>query len=114
LGPYVQAVRAGDFLFISGQLPVDPLTNTLVRAGVKAQTRRALENVKTILESVGAGLPHVVRLTVYLRSLDETANMNEICAELFQQHLPARMVMEVARLPKEALVAVDAIAYLGS
>jgi len=114
LGAYSQAVRAGDFLFVYGQLPVDPLTGTLVRAGIRAQTRRAIENLKAILEAVGGGLPNVVRLTVYLKSIDEAAHMNEVCAELFQQNPPARMVMEVSRLPKEAAVAIDAIAYLGA
>ena len=113
-GPYVQAVRAGDLLYVSGQLPLDPHTNTLVRSGVRAQTRRMLENVKAILEAAGATLAHCVRATLYLRSMDDFVQVNEIYAEFFPQHQPARTTVEVNGLPKDASICMDVIAYLGS
>jgi len=114
VGPYVQAIRAGDFLFVSGQLPLDPMTNTLVRAGVGAQTRRVVENLKAILDAAGATLAHIVRTTIYLKNLDDFTQVNNVYAEYFPEHKPARSTMEVARLPKDAVVAMDAIAYLGA
>ncbi len=113
VGAYVQAIRAGDFLFVSGQLPVDPMTNTLVRSGVKAQTRRVLENLKAIFEAAGATLAHSVRLTLYLRNIEDFTQVNEVCLEFFPQHQPTRTTVEVARLPKDAIVCMDAIAHLG-
>ena len=114
IGPYVQAVKAGDFIFVSGQLPVDPLTGTLVRAGVRAQTRRALDNLKAVLEAGGATLAHVVRVTVYLKDIEDFAQVNEVYAEFFPQNAPARVTVGVARLPKDAALELDAIAYTGS
>src|SRR6185503_12064236 len=90
VGPYVQAIRAGDFLFVSGQLPLDPLTNSLVRSGVGAQTRRVLENLKAILEAAGATLAHIVRTTIYLKNLEDFTQVNNVYAEYFPEHLPAR------------------------
>ncbi len=113
VGPYVQAVRAGDLLFISAQLPLDPLTNTLVRSGVRAQTRRVLENIKAILESAGARLEHIVRMTLYLRNLEDFNQINEVYAEFFPQQQPARTTIEVTKLSKDATVCMDAIAHLG-
>lgn len=114
VGPYVQAVRAGDTLYISSQLPLDPMTNTLVRAGVRAQTRRVIENLKAILEAAGATLAHIVRMTVYLKNLDDFEQVNVVYAEFFPEHKPARSTLEVARLPKDAVIAMDAVAYLGA
>lgn len=114
VGPYVQAIRAGDLLFVSGQLPLDPATNSLVRSGVKAQTRRVLENIRAILEAAGATLAHVIRVSLYLRSLDDFPQVNEVYAEFFLQHQPTRTTVEVARLPKDAAVCMDAVAYLGA
>ena len=114
VGPYVQAIRAGDFLFVSGQLPLDPMTNSLVRSGVGAQTRRVLENVKAILDAAGATLAHIVRTTIYLKNLDDFTQVNNVYAEYFPEHKPARSTVEVHRLPKDAVVAMDAIAYLGA
>ena len=114
VGPYVQAIRAGDLLFVSDQLPFDPVTSSLVRSGLKAQTRRVIENLKAILEAAGASLAHVVRTTVYLKNIDDFAQMNEVYAEFWPQHLPTRATVEVARLPKDALISMDAIAYLGA
>lgn len=113
LGPYVQAVRAGDLLFVSAQLPLDPLTNTLVRSGVRAQTRRVLENIKAILESAGGTLEHCVRTTLYVRNLEDFSQINDVYAEFFPQNKPARTTIEVAKLPKDAAICMDAIAHLG-
>ena len=99
---------------VTVQLPVDPLTGTPVRSGIRAQTRRILENLKAILEAAGGGLPHLVRITVYAKSLDDFTQINEIMAEILQPYLPTRMAVEVARLPKDVSVAMDAIAYLGT
>ncbi|MEK7765323.1 MAG: Rid family detoxifying hydrolase [bacterium] len=114
IGPYVQGIRAGDLLFLSGQLPLDPLTGSLVRSGIRAQTRRVLDNLKAVLEAAGATLAHIVRLTLYVKTLDDVPQANEVIAELLTPHLPTRMTVEVPRLPKDASVAMDAIAYLGS
>jgi len=114
VGPYVQAIRAGDLLFISAQLPLDPVTSSLVRSGLKAQTRRVIENLKAILEAAGATLAHVVRTTVYLKNIEDFAQMNEVYAEYWPQHLPTRSTVEVARLPKDAFISMDAVAYLGA
>lgn len=114
VGPYVQAVRAGDLLFVSAQLPFDPVTGSMIRSGVKAQARRVLENIRAIMEAAGATLAHVVRTTVYLKNLEDFAQMNEVYAEFFPEHKPARSTVEVARLPKDALMSMDAIAYLGA
>jgi 2-iminobutanoate/2-iminopropanoate deaminase len=114
VGPYVKAVRAGDFLFISGQLPLDPTTGSLVRAGVRAQTRRVIENLRAILEAAGGTLSHLVKVTVYVKSLDDFQQVNEVYAEMFGASPHARMAVESSRLPKDAVVAMDAVAYLGN
>ena len=114
IGPYVQAVRAGDLLFISGQLPMDPTTGTLVRAGIRAQTRRVIENLKAILEAAGGSLASLVKVSVYVKLMDDFIQVNEVYAEMLGSNPPARMVSESSRLPKDAQVAMDAIAYLGS
>jgi len=114
IGPYVQAVRAGDLLFISGQLPLDPTTGTLVRAGIRAQTRRVIENLRAILEAAGGNLGSLVKVSVYVKVMDDFTQVNEVYAELLGANPPARMASESSRLPKDAQVAMDAVAYLGS
>ena len=115
VGPYVQAIRAGDLLFISAQLPLDPVTGTPVRtSGVKAQARRVLDNLKAILEAAGASMAHVVRTTIYLKDIDDFTQVNEVYAEFFPEHKPARSTVGVARLPKDVALSIDAIAYLGA
>lgn len=114
IGPYVQAVRAGDFLFISGQLPLDPTTGSLVRAGVRAQTRRVIENLRAILEAAGGNLGNLAKITVYVKLMDDFVQVNEVYSEMLGANPPARMAVESSRLPKDAQVAMDAIAYLGS
>jgi 2-iminobutanoate/2-iminopropanoate deaminase len=110
----VQAVKAGDFIFVSGQIPVDPLTGTIIRAGIRAQTRRVLENIKAVLEAGGATLGSVVRVTVYLRILADFTQVNEVYAEYFPRNPPARVTVGAASLPKDAALEMDAVAYTGS
>ncbi len=113
LGPYSQAIRAGQFLFVSGQVPIDPATGQLVQDGIAGQTRRALENVGAILQAGGASFRQVVRATVYLADLGDFAAMNEVYATFFTAPQPARSTIQAARLPKDARIEVDVIAFLG-
>ncbi len=112
-GPYSQAVRAGDLLFVSMQLPLDPMTGSMVRGGIRAQARRVLDNIKGILESCGGTLANVVHLNLYLKSIGDLQQVNTVMSEMLQQDLPARTTVEVSRLPKESALAMDAVAYLG-
>ncbi len=112
IGPYSQAVRAGDLVFVSGQLGIDPATKKIVDCGIGAQTRRALENVASILGAAGADLGAVVKTTVFLQSMDDFAAMNEVYAGFFLQNPPARAAFQAAKLPLGALVEIEAVAYL--
>ncbi len=100
IGPYSQAVRTNGFLFVSGQIAIDPQTGELVGAGIAAQTERVLENVKGILEAAGSNLHHVVKTTVFLKDINEFAAMNEVYARFFSSAPPARTTVQVARLPE--------------
>lgn len=111
IGPYSQAVKAGGFLFISGQIPVDK-DGKLVEGDIKAQTRQVLENIRAILEAAGAGLDDVVKVTVYLKDMNDFGAMNEVYAEYFGSSKPARAAVEVSRLPKDVRIEVEAIARL--
>jgi 2-iminobutanoate/2-iminopropanoate deaminase len=113
LGPYSQAIRAGQFLFVSGQVPIDPSTNELVGGGIAEQTRRAFQNVGEILKAGGASFQQVVRSTVYLADLNDFAAMNEVYATFFTPPQPARSTIQAARLPRDARIEVDVIAFLG-
>src|SRR5687767_2709648 len=113
LGPYSQAVRAGQFLFVSGQVPIDPATGELTQGDIADQTRRALENVGEILKAGGASFQNVVRTTVYLADLSDFAAMNEVYATVFTAPQPARSTIQAARLPRDARVEIDVIAFLG-
>ena len=113
IGPYSQAVRAGDFLFVSGQVPLDPTTGKLVDGGIAPATEQAIRNLAAVLEAGGASLEQVVKVTVYLRNLDDFAAMNEAYARHFGTGKPARACVECPRLPKNSLVEIDAVAYLG-
>ena len=112
LGPYSQAVRAGQFLFVSGQLALDPATAAFVEGGIGEQTRRVLQNLNAILEAGGASLAKVVRTTVYLADISDFAAMNDVYATFFAPPYPARSTIQAARLPKDARIEVDVIAYL--
>ncbi|AAL80792.1 deaminase [Pyrococcus furiosus DSM 3638] len=111
IGPYSQAIKAGNFLFIAGQIPIDPKTGEIVKGDIKAQTRQVLENIKAILEAAGYSLTDVVKVTVYLKDMNDFAKMNEVYAEYFGESKPARAAVEVSRLPKDVLIEIEAIAY---
>jgi len=109
IGPYSQAVTAGGMLFVSGQIPLDPGSGELVEGGIKEQTERVLENIKAIVEAGGGTMENVVKTTVYLTDLSLFAEMNEVYASFFSQNRPARATVQVAALPKNSLVEIDAI-----
>ena len=113
IGPYSQAVRAGDFIFVSGQLGIDPATKTLVGGGIEGQAERVLRNIAAILAAEGAAPDHVVKATVLLQSMDDFAKLNEVYARFFSENPPARATYQVAKLPLGALVEIEVIAYLG-
>jgi 2-iminobutanoate/2-iminopropanoate deaminase len=110
VGPYVQGVRAGNLLFVSGQIPLDPATGTLVDGGIELQTRRVMENLAAILEAGGSGLDRVVKATVYLTDLGTFEAMNRVYGSFFPDEKPARVCVEVSKLPRNASVEIDAIA----
>lgn len=110
-GPYNHAVRVGDLLFCAGQIPIDPATGNLIPGGIQAQTGRALENVKAILEDQGLTFASVVKSTVFLTNLADFAAMNEIYAKYFTSDFPARSTIQVAALPKAASVEIEVIAH---
>lgn len=110
IGPYSQAIKTGDLLFISGQLPMDPETMSIISASVKDQTVKAIENLKAILEEAGLTLNNVVKTTVFIKDMNDFADINEIYASYFVENKPARACVEVARLPKDARVEIEAIA----
>jgi 2-iminobutanoate/2-iminopropanoate deaminase len=111
LGPYNQAVRTGDLLFCAGQIPVDPATGQLVGGDIRAQTERALLNVKAILDAERLTFGHVVKTTVFLTDLGDFAAMNEVYAKFFTTDPPARSTVQVAALPKGARVEIEVIAH---
>ncbi len=112
VGPYSPAIRAGDFLFISGQVPIDS-RGELVRGDVRDQTRQAMENLKRVLEAAGASLKDLVKVTIYLVDMNEFAAVNEVYGNYFDLEPPARACVAVRELPKGARVEIEAIAYLG-
>ncbi len=113
IGPYSQAVRAGDWLYISGSLGIDPATGDFVQGGAASQARQALRNMMAVLQAAGATTDDVAKTTVFLADMDDFARVNEVYGEFFTGVPPARAAVEVARLPKDALVEIEAIAYLG-
>jgi 2-iminobutanoate/2-iminopropanoate deaminase len=112
IGPYVQAIKVGEFVYASGQIPLDPKTGNLVDGGIETQTRRALENLKGVLEAAGSSLDRVVKATVFLKNIGDFAAMNEVYAEFLGQAKPARSTVAVADLPRGALVEIDLIALV--
>lgn len=112
IGPYSPAVKAGNYVFCSGQLGLDPANGNLVEGGVEAETRQALTNLQHLLEAAGAGLADVVKTTVFLRDIADFARMNAVYAEFFKENPPARSAFQVAGLPKAAAVEIEAIAML--
>ena len=112
IGPYSQAVRAGTLLFVSGQIPLDPETSTMVDGDIAVQTHRVFRNLAAILEAAGSSLDRVVRTTVYLADMNDFAAMNEIYGTYFASPAPARATIQAARLPKDARVEIDVIAEI--
>ena len=113
IGPYSQAVQAGGSIYVSGQLPINPATGEFAGADVRAQARKSLENIKAILAAAGADMAHVVKTTVLLQDMADFAAMNEVYAEYFSEPYPARAAFQVAKLPKDALVEIEAVAVTG-
>jgi 2-iminobutanoate/2-iminopropanoate deaminase len=114
IGPYSQAVVAGDLCFCSGQIAIDPRTGTLLDGDVTAQTQLVLQNLTAVLHAAGCGLHDVVKTTVFLKSMDDFSLMNAVYQEMFGDARPARAAVEVARLPRDVLVEIDAIAQVPS
>ena len=112
IGPYSQAIKAGDFLFASGQIPLDPATGTLVTGGIVEQTHRVLKNLAGVLEAAGIGFDKVVKTNVYLSDMADFAAMNEIYGTYFPTPAPARATIQAARLPRDVKVEIDFVAYL--
>ncbi len=112
VGPYSQAIRAGNFLFISGQIPIDPSTGKLIEGSFKDKVKRVLDNIKAIVEAAGGTLDDIVKVTVYIRDITRFSEFNEIYAEYFKGRPPARVVVEVSNLPLNAELEVEAIAYI--
>ena len=113
IGPYSQAVKAGDLLFVSGQVPIDPATGAFAGDDIAAQTRQSLTNVKNIVEAAGMTMADVVRVGVFLQDMEHFGAMNAVYGEFFTGDCPARAAVQVARLPKDALVEIEAVACKG-
>lgn len=112
IGPYSQAVKAGNLVFCSGQIPLNPETMELVQGDVAAQTRQVLDNLTAVLEAAGCGLKDVVKTNVFLKSMNDFGAMNEVYGTYFTQAPPARAAVEVARLPKDVAVEIEAVALI--
>lgn len=111
IGPYSQAVEAGGFVFVSGQIPIDPKTGNVLQGDIKAQIKTIMENAKAILMAAGCSMSRVVKSTIYLKNMDDFASMNEIYGGYFPTDPPARATVEVSRLPKDVAVEMDFIAF---
>lgn len=113
IGPYSQAVRVGDTVYLSGQIPLDPVSMVIVEGGIEAQAVRVFENLKAVAAAAGATLDHAVRLTIYLVDLGQFPVVNEVMTRYFREPYPARVTIGVAALPRGAGIEVDAILHLG-
>ncbi|NLI13241.1 RidA family protein [Pelotomaculum propionicicum] len=112
IGPYSQAVKLGDFVFTSGQIPIDPASGDIVPGGVEAQARQALHNLEEVLKAAGASSATVLKTTLFIKNMDDFAHVNDVYAGFFKSEPPARSCVEVARLPKDVLVEIEAIAFI--
>lgn len=112
IGPYSQAVKTGNLLFTSGMIPIDPATGQLVEGGIEVQAEQALKNIKNLVEASGSSLEKVVKTVVFIKNMDDFAKVNEIYSKYFVSDCPARSCVEVARLPKDVLIEIEAIAEL--
>ncbi|MFH0754588.1 MAG: RidA family protein [Candidatus Omnitrophota bacterium] len=112
VGPYSQAVIAGNLVFCAGQIPLDPATGNVVAGGIEDQTRRVCENIKGVLEGAGTTLDKVVKASVFLKDMNDFAGMNKVYAEYFIKDFPARSTLQVARIPKDCLVEIEVVALI--
>ncbi len=112
IGPYSQAIRAGDFLYASGQIPLDPTTGTITEGGITAQTHQVLQNLGAVLRAAGVSYDRVVKTTVYLADMGDFSEVNEVYAGYFSAPAPARATIQAAALPKNVRVEIDVVAYL--
>ena len=110
IGPYSQAIRVGNLLYTSGQIPINPATGSFVEGGIKEQTRQSLTNIKAILEEASLTMAHVVKTTVFMADMNDFADMNAVYAEFFAEPYPARSAVAVKTLPKGALVEIEVVA----
>ena len=113
VGPYSQAIKAGGWIYLSGQIPITPETNQVISGTIEEQAELVLNNAKNVLEAAGASLENVVKVTVYLADMDDFAKVNEVYSTFFPAKPPARAAVQVARLPKDVGIEVDMIAFLG-
>jgi len=113
LGPYSQAIRAGGFIWCSGQIPINPATNSIEAATIEDQTRQSISNLKNVLEAAGSSLANVVKTTVFIKDMNDFAALNAVYAEMFGDTKPARSCVEVARLPKDVKVEIECVAVAG-
>jgi 2-iminobutanoate/2-iminopropanoate deaminase len=113
IGPYSQAIVANGMAFLSGQIPLDPSTNTMVEGDIAVQTERVLQNLTGLLEACGSSIKQVVKTTVFLKDMGEFAKMNEVYSKHFSENAPARSTVEAARLPRDVRVEIDCIALVG-
>jgi 2-iminobutanoate/2-iminopropanoate deaminase len=113
IGPYSQAISAGGMIFISGQLPVEPETGVLIEGDIGGMTRRIFANLEAVLLAAGSSLAHVVKVTVFLADMNDFQSMNTVYAEFFPENPPARSTVQVARLPRDARIEIEAIALAG-
>ncbi|PYS45709.1 MAG: reactive intermediate/imine deaminase, partial [Acidobacteria bacterium] len=108
IGPYSQAVRVGNLVFASGQIPIDPKTGEFVAGGVAEQTEQVMRNLAAVLEAAGSGLDHIIKTTVFLADMNDFAAMNEVYGRYFKENPPARATVQAARLPRDARVEIEA------
>ena len=112
IGPYSQAIKIGDKVFTSGQIPINPLTNEVITGGIKEQTKQVLENLRAVLNAAGSDLPHVIKTTVFISDMKDFSEINSVYGEYFTSPYPARSCVEVARLPKDVGIEIEAIAII--
>ncbi|SHE72260.1 RidA family protein [Desulforamulus putei] len=112
IGPYSQAVKVGNFMFISGQIPIDPATGNVVEGDIQEQTRQCIKNLQAICEAAGASLRDIVKTSVFIKDMNQFARVNEVYAQFFNAEPPARACVEVSCLPKNVLVEIEAIVFV--
>jgi len=111
IGPYSPALKIGNQIFVSGQLPMDPQTGEIVEGGIETQTKQSLQNLKTVLKPYSIDFSNIVKVTIFLKDMDNFPRVNEIYSQYFDSQFPARSCIEVSRLPKDAQIEIEAIAY---